>query len=1037
MRYIKSYLISENVQQAKLFLSKRGIDINNIYFNKIRKMLSNNGYVFWFTKRFFEDKVPFEELENIWNIIKSNPQIISKFSKPVVNLENIEKFWDEYNFQKTNSNVKSIYNEFPSEQKGLIDLSNEKHISLLNDLYKDKDKLDFIKKISRYHNRQSLINSLDLFINNKTDKKFEDLVKSLNDNEVDIIYSNKENDIIICTVDYNQLKMFGSDTSWCIVGSEHTFKSYNSEDFSRQFIIFLLDEVGLRSKIGVTTSINGYKTAHFKNDNYCGKEELDRILKSRGVDILILYPTKEAVINVDWTFIKKDMLKHIGFTEEEILEKKRTDVGKKNWDNLSVEFLIESGFTKEEIISRKKLFGINPNSYKNENYKKRDFEFFTKDEIIKFGLIDKTIMSLSELQIFTKQEIIDKKMIDRANIKLIDLEKLGFNFEEIRDFAKKDKFKGDELALIRGKSRRNIISIVKKISKWDETSLKDNLLLILKLKRDEIAPLELIELYNVTKNFSNPLAAIQHFSKIYSNDLKKDDILALLKCFYGIGYAHSLINLSSLISLNIYPEYSTELIMGLLSKMDEMKDYTVLSHDNMNTLKRNLDKNPDIYELIYNKIKSNINKLLSSSNLYNLKVFVNGNFSLRGTIESLIFWNIKDIVPLEKLSTIFWNIKVSECDLLLKYLKDNYDISGKSGYNFFKNCLYSRDEITTLIFCIKNSIYVENCYEMLLDILEEKSNQIDIFDIEEIESIINNIETYKSRWNNILKKDSLIRFIKDTNKVAQYYWGSSSSKYNPDTWYKECWPIISEFLSTESKYNYISISETLIQSTAIILSGLGKMEELKVSEDKIIVDNTGNSFFNKNPLKDLVKIVADKHITNSRRTWKKLTYEERKSIYEWLNNFIKKYEKNFSERKNYIFSLMSVDWYIFDKKRFWEYIDYVVKLRNNISVGKTKKTIRLKEIKGLIVYLTEEGKFDDIKTILSKIKLGKVERKNSMNVFQFDYFFNSRKEGDDLSSKEAREKHTKMFDKIMNDFLKEPKNESFLVSWKDFNLKYY
>jgi F0F1-type ATP synthase delta subunit len=326
MKYLQHFEILENLQAAKSFLTKSGISLNDPNFIKIKEMIGNNvGYVLWFTKRFFEEKVPMQELETVWNIIKTEPKIISKFSTPLVNLESLEKFWDEYLDKKGQSQAKLSYNEFPNQQKGFINLESENDLKLLQDLYNDKDKSLFIKKISRYHDRKSLIDNLSRFLYQKTDDKYQTLLKSLKEKDVSIRWADESNDIIIVTVDYNQIRMFGSDTSWCIVNSEATFNSYNSEKLSQQFIIFLLDRDDNYSKIGVTTNMRGFKTAHLKNDAFVSKNKVEELITERGVDKSILYPSKENILKLDWDQFNVSVLLEVGFTKEEIIKRKNLE----------------------------------------------------------------------------------------------------------------------------------------------------------------------------------------------------------------------------------------------------------------------------------------------------------------------------------------------------------------------------------------------------------------------------------------------------------------------------------------------------------------------------------------------------------------------------------------------------------------------------------------------------------------------------------------------------------------------------------------
>ena len=264
---IRFSLLLENVRQAKLLLSKLDIDpAKDPDYLKIRTMLNgNDGYTYWFCHLHFVNKTPLNELENIWEIIKSDRATIAKFEKPLIELKTIEEFWDEYYKLKGKSAIRNTYNKFLPEQRKFIDL--DKDNGLLDSLSKRKDADDkFFNKSKRYHSRDSLINAIKLFLAADSNSNFDTLLRNLDSDDIDIRYYNKENNIIVVTVNYPQLKKYGGDTSWCIVGSEHTFKSYNTSPLSQQFIIFNTDRNDNYCKIGVTTNSNGFYTAHLRND---------------------------------------------------------------------------------------------------------------------------------------------------------------------------------------------------------------------------------------------------------------------------------------------------------------------------------------------------------------------------------------------------------------------------------------------------------------------------------------------------------------------------------------------------------------------------------------------------------------------------------------------------------------------------------------------------------------------------------------------------------------------------------------------------
>jgi len=53
-----------------------------------------------------------------------------------------------------------MYDKFPSIQKGLVKLKNKDDISLLSKLYDDRSNNIFMKKVSAYKDRDSLLGSI-------------------------------------------------------------------------------------------------------------------------------------------------------------------------------------------------------------------------------------------------------------------------------------------------------------------------------------------------------------------------------------------------------------------------------------------------------------------------------------------------------------------------------------------------------------------------------------------------------------------------------------------------------------------------------------------------------------------------------------------------------------------------------------------------------------------------------------------------------------------------------------------------------------
>jgi hypothetical protein len=354
MKTIHSYsVVMENVQAAKALLKRiKATDMSG--FEEIKAMVGTSlGYVNFLTKLLYVDNADMEEVKNIWRTIKSEPQLVGGFSKPAADLDTTEQFWDEYNKSRDRQLAKRALDELPSAQKSLVSLDNPEDTSLLKVLWQDPDKTVFIKKVSRYKNRQTLVQAMRGFVYNKTSNDFDKVLSNLEGLDIPVLHSDRDLGIIISLVmDWQKLRKVAADTSWCIVSSGPMFMSYLSLPLSLQFVIFnfYVGHPNYR-KIGVTTSIHGYRTAHLVDDRRFSLQELTKFLDERGVDVSILYPTRESILDYGMDGLRVEDLMRM-FTKEEIF------ANKKSYDIRDFVFMVESGTDKETIKSMARDLGI-------------------------------------------------------------------------------------------------------------------------------------------------------------------------------------------------------------------------------------------------------------------------------------------------------------------------------------------------------------------------------------------------------------------------------------------------------------------------------------------------------------------------------------------------------------------------------------------------------------------------------------------------------------------------------------------------------
>jgi hypothetical protein len=395
-----------------------------------------------------------------------------------------------------------------------------------------------------------------------------------------------------------------------------------------------------------------------------------------------------------------NILQEIGFTKEEIQEKKIDDIKKLDWDRFGVEFLIQF-FTKKEIVKRKKVFG----NYKGHGHynqvQKTDLEFFTKEEIERWKLLDKTILKFSDLKAYSKEEIVKRKLIQRVDyMQLYQLADLGFSYKEIQTFSKTSKFESDPMSeKINGKSRAQVIKLISDRFNNREDSDKMQLCYIANLTPDDFSFDRLMDLFS-SSFFKNCESSIKFFAKIYGEDDK------MIRTLIRKNEGKYLMTLSSLIKKDFCKNISLNLISEWLKL--EVSSYSridVFVQYEMEHIRENLLEYPELYDEIYTKIQSYILR----GSYYSLKINSGSrdrDLDVDSTIRNLDFWQLGSRLSLDNIKSIFSHIGLSKAKSVTDYcIKNNISLEGK-GHDFIRSIGNYHDTVDNLEFCIQNSIDV-------------------------------------------------------------------------------------------------------------------------------------------------------------------------------------------------------------------------------------------------------------------------------------------------------------------------------------------
>jgi hypothetical protein len=1052
-------LLLENVRQAKDYLAKLNIDpATNKDYQAIRTMLNgNDGYTFWFVKQHFGNKSTLEELQNVWSICQQERATIAKFSKPLVNLENIEEFWDEYYKQKNLSKARSAYNKFMREQRGYLDFTKEEDRKLLEDLADRKDADEnFYNKSQRYHTRKDLINAIRIFLESRSDSNFGRLLNSLEQDGQDIRYFSQENNIIIICVDYNSLKKWGGDTSWCIVPSKQTFDSYNIGTLPQQFIIFLTNESGNRSKIGVTTNIDGYRTAHFKNDSYCRLEELSTILKERGTRFGILLPNKDLLMEFP------------------------------NWNKFPVKSLKQIGFTTEEILAKKELF--------NTEGTRGDLEYFTQEEIDKNNLLEKTTLYPNDLKSFSSKEIDKRNLWKRLSVNsLAELISLKLEYPLLKKIAVYKTQKGESLSndfmanfIANTTNRKSVISAMKR-SHWVSYT-KDGRIYSVESSQAESTKLDLFDLLQLTeeewdnKNLYELVRKGQGRDSSGITNIKRsvtdmesrgrvvDDALLLIIVNNNIHNDGWIKMLCSLISDRFRTDWALQklnaLIEGGQEEIPSHRHYNYdsnlrqfeLNYSDLKEIKKKIAGYEDIYDNIFNLTKS---YLYASYNQDKFKIKSEDrnrwrDVNIEATLSNLDFFSVK--LPLKNFFGLFNWSGVSNLSKLLKYLKDSgYDLSNEEelieGVDTLSNS--NDDQVDRLITMIECGVAVKTNYDSLIKWVEDRRKPISSYTKTKLENVFNKKAEYYKKWQNLHSLDAINEALSSALSTTDYWSGTDRDlKLKPEQWFDKYWDTLKDYSWEDQYEKRQDYDQKYFNAVIQLLAKLGKKKELMGLKNDRLIQGDG---YGQTGLKKLCQIIAEKDVTNGSRTYRemKLSLDERKMIFDWLNKQVDEKTKDGSGW-GHIYSIMAIVWYLFDKDKFWRYVDSVTTLKNNVheyewknEIRKIKKssTVRLYELKKVLPFLAEEGYWDDLVKILkmfSSLKMTKTEYKESVDSLYWAFFYNSRtaedREKGEIRSRDLSSSVEKKYKELVTKYITPPEpkvkkvKESKIFSWKEFNI---
>lgn len=232
MKVLETYMIFENMQQAKKTLKELHIDETNPDFLRLKEMLKKSpGYLGKFTDWLFRDHTEFDQLESVYNKLRE-----IKIDKPLTDFKTAEELFDYFQKFEIDKKVRHLINALPSRTRAYVtdDLKkllsmNLKYYDQIRDLYFNKGGREIYKNSEKlYKDTQTVIE------NNSGAFNLETILEKIKGKHLEIHYQTPN--LLMCRIlDYETSCEIGSP-HWCIVTDKSYWNQYVDGSTQQYFI---------------------------------------------------------------------------------------------------------------------------------------------------------------------------------------------------------------------------------------------------------------------------------------------------------------------------------------------------------------------------------------------------------------------------------------------------------------------------------------------------------------------------------------------------------------------------------------------------------------------------------------------------------------------------------------------------------------------------------------------------------------------------------------------------------------------------------
>jgi hypothetical protein len=235
-------ILNENPNQAIKFLKDKKLDpgTNNKgkqILDSILNITRGDGFTFLLTKIHINERMPFNELQQLYTYLKQHKNELTRLPKPVVNYETYRGLMNDidnlFGDIKTNWLLKQLSSTLRQQvrsldARGKLGFSDiAKNFGMLNP---DKQK-HFMKKVFGYKDIHIFMTNIIKYIEEVRNEQDYDTTKAKIEGTTDafLVYDNPQQDILIAHIDsFEAMKALACTSAWCIARDMARYRQYMS-----------------------------------------------------------------------------------------------------------------------------------------------------------------------------------------------------------------------------------------------------------------------------------------------------------------------------------------------------------------------------------------------------------------------------------------------------------------------------------------------------------------------------------------------------------------------------------------------------------------------------------------------------------------------------------------------------------------------------------------------------------------------------------------------------------------------------------------